>query len=82
MSRQGSASFTIVIGGLTMLMVGGILLTFLHYPVTNAFMDSAFWSSQTEHGARMTTFVGGIWIFWGAIILISILSFIWIRTRQ
>ena len=82
MSRQGSASFVLVIGGMTAIVVGAIVLTFLFYPISNAFQGAAFWGAETAPGARVTTYVGGVWTFWGAIILISILSFIWIRTRQ
>lgn len=82
MSRQGSASFTVVIGGLTAIVTGAIVLTFFVYPISDAFMNSALWSSETVHGARVTTYVGGFWAFWGAIIMIAILAYIWITTRQ
>lgn len=82
MSRQGSASFTIVIGSMAALITGAIVLTFMFYPIIHSFRNAAFWTSSTAHGARLTTYVGGLWVFWGAIILISILSFVWIRTRQ
>jgi len=81
-SRQGSASYTIVIGGLTALVVGAMVLTFMIYPIVNSFMDAAFWSLDTVPGNWITTFVGGIWIFWGAIVLIAITIYIWVRTRQ
>lgn len=81
-TRQGSASFTIVIAGLTALIVGAMLLTFLFYPIISAFMGAGFWSAETAAGARVTTYVGGMWQFWGGIILLALLSFVWIRTRQ
>jgi hypothetical protein len=82
-SRQGSASFTIVIGGLTALVTGAIVLTFIVYPIINAFMGAAFWgSAETTAGARVFTYTGGLWTFWGGVILIAILSWVWIQTRQ
>lgn len=82
MSAQGSASYTIVIGAIAAIIVGAIVLTMLFYPIVVALMGAAFWSSQTSQGALLTTYVGGIWRFWGAIVLMAILSFVWIRTRQ
>ncbi len=82
-SRQGSASFTIVLGGLTALVVGAIMLTFVLFPIRNAFVDAAFWgSASTAPGQRITTTVGGLWVFWPAIILIAITIWIWVTTRQ
>lgn len=82
MSTQGSASYTIAIGSVAAIIVGGLVLTIVHYPIVNAFMGSAAWSAETADGARMLTFIGGLWEFWGAIILLAIVSFVWIRTRQ
>lgn len=79
---QGSASFTIVLGAVTAVVVGGFLLTFVVYPVVNAFTGAAFWGASTTPGANLLTVVEGIWTFWGAIVLIAILSFVWVRTRQ
>lgn len=81
-TRQGSASFTIVIAGLTLFVVGAILLTFVVYPVYNGFTNAAFWSASTAPGVRVTTYVAGVWEFWGAILLIGLLSFVWVQTRQ
>lgn len=82
MSTQGSASYTIVIGGVTAIIVGGMVLTLAFYPIATAFMDAAFWGAETTHGSRVVTYTAGIWTFWGAILLMSILSWVWIRTRQ
>lgn len=81
-ARQGSASFTIVIGGLSALLVGAMLLSFAFYPIVGGFMNAAFWDSQTTAGSRLVTYTGGIWVFWGGIILLAILSYIWVETRQ
>lgn len=81
-TRQGSASFTIVIAGVVSLIVGAMLLTFVLYPVMNAFIGAPFWSAETTAGSRVLTYTRGLWTFWGAIILMSILSFVWVRTRQ
>lgn len=82
-ARQGSASFSIVLGGLTALLIGGMVLTFMFYPVITGLLDAAFFSGmETAAGARVTTYVEGLWVFWGGIILISILSYIWVETRQ
>ena len=80
--QQGSASYTIVLVGVLALLIGGIMLTFVVYPLANAFMGSAFWSAATTPGSRLLGIVGGVWTFWGAIILLSILSYVWISTRQ
>lgn len=81
-ARQGSASYTIVVGGITALVIGAIMLTFLVYPMANAFMDAAFWGSETTSGARVITYVGGAWTFSGGIVLIAIIMWIWVHTRQ
>ncbi len=82
-ARQGSASFTLVIGGLTMLLVGAIALTFFVYPIINGFLGSAFWgTAETAAGSRVQTFVKGAWIFSGGFMLVSIVLYIWINTRQ
>lgn len=81
-ARQGSASFTIVLAGVTALVTWGILLTFLMYPIVNAFLDAAFWNAETVAGSRILTYTRGVWTFWGAILLMALLSFIWVRTRQ
>jgi len=81
--RQGSASFTIVIAGMTALVVGAMVLTFVFYPIATALLNSPLFDLMaTTAGTRVTTYVRGLWTFWGAIILIAILSFIWVRTRQ
>ncbi len=82
-SRQGSASYTIVIGGLTALVVGAMVLTFMIYPIVNSFMDAAFWSLDTVPGNWITTFCRRHLDFSGvAIVLIAITIYIWVRTRQ
>lgn len=81
-TRQGSASYTIVIGAIAALIVGALLLTLLFYPIFNAFTGAGFWSAETTAGARVIRFTEGLWEFWGAIILIAMLAFIWVRTRQ
>jgi len=80
--RQGSASFTIVIGALAALITGAIMLTFLFYPIITAMTEAAFWSADTVQGSRVASTTQGVWEFWGAIILLAILSFVWISTRQ
>lgn len=82
-SRQGSASFTIVLGGLTALVVGAIMLTFVLFPIANAFMDASFWgTASTAPGQRLTTTIGGVWTFWPAILLIGLAIWVWVTTRQ
>jgi hypothetical protein len=80
--RQGSASFVIVLGAVAMFLVGGFILTFVLYPIINTFTNAAFWTSETIAGARVTTNVAGMWEFWGAILLLALLSFVWVKTRQ
>lgn len=81
-ARQGSASFTIVLGALTAIVVSAIILTFVFYPIVTAFMGSAMWSAETAAGSTILTYTGGLWEFWAAILLMAILSFVWVRTRQ
>lgn len=82
-ARQGSASFTIVLGALTALVVGAMVLTFIFYPVVTPMLESPlFGTMSTSAGVRVETYVEGLWVFWGAILLMGILSFIWVRTRQ
>lgn len=81
-ARQGSASFTIVLGSMAALLVGGIMLTFFVYPIVNGFTNAAFWDASTVAGSRLLTVTSGLWTFWGAIILMAILSFVWVKTRQ
>ena len=82
MSQQGSASFVIVLGGVMSLIAGAMVLTLALYPIINAFRGSGLWGMDTMAGNRMLTYIGGVWEFWGAILLLGILSFIWVRTRQ
>lgn len=81
-TRQGSSSFTIVIGALTALIIGAFVLTFLVYPIFNSFTTAAFWSADTAGGARMLMIIKGLWKFWGGIVLLALVLFIWVRTRQ
>lgn len=81
-TRQGSASYTIVIGGIAALIVGAVMLTLVFYPVVTALLDAAFWSAETTHGVRVNTYTRGFFVFWGGINLIALLAWIWIRTRQ
>lgn len=81
-TRQGSASFTIVLGAVTTFLVGGFLLTFVVYPFHNFMTAAAFWDAETAVAARVFGIVAGLWQFWGAIILLVLLSFIWVSTRQ
>ncbi|WP_066417030.1 hypothetical protein [Halorubrum aethiopicum] len=80
--RSGSAAYVIPIVALLSLLVGAMMLTFVVYPIYNGFTQSAAWSAQTEPGTRLLAVIAGIWEFWGAVILISILSYVWIRTRR
>lgn len=81
-TRQGSASFTIVLAGLTFVIVGALALTVFFYPIVTALMDSAFWSAETSSGAKLLTWVEGIWKFIGGIMLIALTAWVWIKTRQ
>lgn len=82
MSRQGSASFTIAIGSLTALVAGAMILTLFFYPVAGAMMDAAFWEADTAQGATLITYVDAALVFTGGIMLIALLAYIWVSTRQ
>jgi len=81
-TRQGSASYTIVIGALAAVIIGAFVLTFALYPYYNAVTGSAIWSADTSAGAGLLLYVGGLWEFAGGIVAIAILTWLWIRTRQ
>lgn len=81
-TRQGSASYTIVIAGMAFVIVGALALTAFFYPIVTALMESAFWSAETSSGANLITWVEGIWKFAGGIMLIALTAWVWIRTRQ
>lgn len=82
MSRQGSASYTIVIGGVTAVVVGAIVLSFLAYPFINAFVGTPIFESSTTSGSRVMMYVKGFWTFLGGFVMIAIVIWIWITTRQ
>ena len=81
-TQQGSSSFTLAIGIIAAVITGAFMLTFTLFPLANAFMGSALWSSETSTAADLLGWLSGIWEFWGGIIAIAILMFVWIRTRQ
>jgi len=81
-ARPRSAAFAIVITGMAALVVGAIVLTFVHFPIVTAIMDSALFNVETASGSRLTTWVKGAWVFLPAIMLIGLLSWIWVVTRQ
>lgn len=81
-TRQGSASYGIVIAGVMAVVTGALVLTFVTYPMLTAFRGASFWSADTAGGARVLTYVGGMWEFTGGFMLIALLAFIWITTRQ
>lgn len=80
--RQGSAAYVVVVVAITAILVGAFLLTYVVYPVHNFFTASAFWSPESVAAARVFGVVSGLWEFWGAVILIMILAFVWVQTRQ
>jgi hypothetical protein len=81
-TRQGSASYTIVIGGIVAGLVGALTLTFVMFPMYNAFAPSPLFSAETSEGAMLVTYTLGIWEFWGGIILIAGVTWVWVVTRQ
>jgi hypothetical protein len=81
-TRQGSASYVIVIGGVTAVAVGALMLTFVMYPLFNAFSGSPLFTAETAYGATLITYTLGLWEFWGGILLIALIAWIWVVTRQ
>ena len=81
-ARPRSAAFAIVLTGMAALVVGAIVLTFVHFPIATAIMDSALFEVETASGTRLTTWIEGAWIFLPAIMLIGLSSWIWVVTRQ
>ena len=83
MTQQGSASFTIVFGAAAALLVGAIGLTFFFYPIVDGFTaSSGLFEFETSTGDNVADVITGVWTFAGGIVLIAILSFVWVRTRQ
>lgn len=80
--ESGSAAYVVTIVGLLSVLVGAMSLTFILYPLHNSFVESAAWSAQTPEGERLLDAVAGIWEFWGGVMLIAILSYVWIATRR
>lgn len=80
--QQGSSAYQIVIGGLTAIVIGAIVLTFFVYPLIGGFRGTGLLSFETAAGARVATFTDGMWVFVGGWIMIAIVLFIWIETRQ
>lgn len=81
-TRQGSSSFVLAIGVIAAVLSGAFALTFILFPLYNAFTGSTLWSAETSTGADLLSYVAGIWEFWGGIVAIAILIFVWVRTRQ
>lgn len=81
--ERESAAFTVVIAALGALVMGGMLLSFVVYPIYNGLIAPApLGGAETSAGSRVFDVTGGLFPFWGAILLIAILSFIWVRTRR
>lgn len=81
-TRQGSASYTIVIGGVTAVLIGALMLTFVLFPFYNAFSDAPFMQADTAAGVMVVDYTLGMWRFWGGVLLLGLLSWIWVVTRQ
>ena len=81
-TRQGSAAWSITMAGIVALVAGGIVLTFFFYPMIGGFLSSSLMSVETAPGARLTGWIEGVWTFMGGIMLIMLLSYIWVVTRQ
>jgi len=80
--RQGSTAWVVVIAGFMFLIFGAILATFLLFPIHNGFVTSAFWTASTTDGQRLLTYVSGLWQFTPAIMLIALLAWVWVHSRQ
>jgi hypothetical protein len=81
--RQGSSAFTLVLAGLMAVFVGAMVLTFAVYPLITGFQDVALFNGfDTTAGTRVGTYVEGFFVFTGGFIMLAIIAFVWIRTRQ
>jgi hypothetical protein len=81
-SRQGSSSYVIVIAGLAFIVVGAMMLTFVLFPMTNAFSGTAIFSADTGPVSDLTSVIVGLWQFWPFILLVMLTIFVWVETRQ
>jgi len=81
-SRQGSSSYVIVIAGLTFILVGAIVLTFVVFPFVNNFTAMPFFSAETGPGSNLTNVVAGLWEFWAFILMLMLAIYVWVATRQ
>ena len=81
-TRQGSASYTIVIGGVTAVLVGALMLTFVLFPLYNSLSAAPFFEADTANGVMVVDYTLGMWRFWGGVLLLGLLSWVWVVTRQ
>jgi len=81
-TQQGSAAWAITMAGVIALIAGAIVLTFFFQPLSAGFIESGLFDVQTSEGARLTGWIEGVWTFMGGILLIMMLSYIWVVTRQ
>ena len=81
-SRQGSSSYVIVVAGLAFLVVGAMMLTFILFPMTNAFAGTAIFSADTGPVSDLVSVIAGLWKFWPFILLVVLTIYVWVETRQ
>jgi hypothetical protein len=80
--QQGSSAWLIVIAGFMFLVFGAMLSTFIIFPLFNGFTGSAIWTATTTDGQRLLTYVSGLWQFAPAILLLALLAWVWVHSRQ
>jgi len=80
MARNSAAYILVVLVGVAFI-VGALVLTTID-PVMQALFGSPAWSSSTETGTDLLSWITAVWSFIGAALLIGMLMEVWIRTRQ
>jgi len=81
-SRQGSTSYVVAIAAVGFVFVGALVLTFIVFPITNAFTGSPIFQAETGPVGNLTAVTSGLWTFWPFILLVVLTIYIWVETRQ
>lgn len=78
---RGSAAYVIAVVAIMSFIIGGLVYASLD-PMMQAIFDSELWTSSTTHGKNALEWQKRIWLFAPTFVLVSIVTTIWIETRQ
>jgi len=80
-ARPESAPYTLAILLVTALVTGALLLTVTD-PVMQALFGSGAYTAETANGKSLLSWMGALWSFVPAAILLMFLIKSWVDTRQ